>query len=80
MVSLQYILMPVSWPHAGRHTDIRDPKKVVSLGIIYCLLSGAFILLAVLLQAALMLTIAALLVGWVFLGIGESFAATGATL
>jgi MFS family permease len=53
---------------------------VVSLGIICCLLSGAFTLLAVLLQATPMLAIAALLAGRVFLGVGESFTATGATL
>ncbi len=53
---------------------------MVSLGIVCCLLSGAFTLLAVALQATPMLAIAALLAGRVFLGVGESFTATGATL
>ncbi|STW14513.1 transporter [Klebsiella pneumoniae subsp. rhinoscleromatis] len=53
---------------------------MVSLGIVCCLLSGAFTLLAVVLQATPMLAIAALLAGRVFLGVGESFTATGATL
>jgi hypothetical protein len=48
---------------------------VVSLGIVCCLLSGAFTLLAVVLQATPMLAIAALLAGRVF-GVGESFTAT----
>jgi len=61
VISLQYISTLVSRPHAGRYTDIWGPKKVVSLGIVCCLLSGAFTLLAVVLQATPMLAIAALL-------------------
>ncbi|HEN1253587.1 TPA: MFS transporter [Klebsiella pneumoniae] len=80
VISLQYISTLISRPHAGRYTDIWGPKKVVSLGIVCCLLSGAFTLLAVALQATPMLAIAALLAGRVFLGVGESFTATGATL
>lgn len=79
VISLQYISTLISRPHAGRYTDIWGPKKVVSLGIVCCLLSGAFTLLAVALQATPMLAIAALLAGRVFLGVGESFTATGAT-
>lgn len=73
VISLQYISTLISRPHAGRYTDIWGPKKVVSLGIVCCLLSGAFTLLAVVLQATPMLAIAALLAGRVFLGVGESF-------
>ncbi|HDH0827077.1 TPA: MFS transporter [Klebsiella oxytoca] len=80
VISLQYISTLLSRPHAGRYTDIWGPKKVVSLGIICCLLSGLFTLLAVLLQSAPPLAVAALLVGRIFLGVGESFTATGATL
>ncbi len=72
VISLQYISTLVSRPHAGRYTDIWGPKKVVSLGIVCCLLSGAFTLLAVVLQATPMLAIAALLAGRVFLGVGET--------
>ena len=68
VISLQYISTLISRPHAGRYTDIWGPKKVVSLGIVCCLLSGAFTLLAVVLQATPMLAIAALLAGRVFLG------------
>ncbi len=48
------------------------PKKW-SAGIVCCLLSGAFTLLAVVLQATPMLAIAALLAGRVFLGVGELY-------
>lgn len=81
VISLQYISTLVSRPHAGRYTDIWGPKKVVSLGIIICcMLSGLFTLAAVMLQAIPLLAVSALLIGRVFLGVGESFTATGATL
>jgi len=80
VISLQYISTLISRPHAGRYTDIWGPKKVVSRGIVCCLLSGLFTLLAVLLQSSPPLAVAALLVGRIFLGVGESFTATGATL
>ncbi|HDS7216910.1 TPA: MFS transporter [Klebsiella aerogenes] len=80
VISLQYISTLVSRPHAGRYTDIWGPKKVVSLGIICCMLSGVFTLAAVILQAIPLLAVSALLIGRVFLGVGESFTATGATL
>ena len=80
VISLQYISTLVSRPHAGRYTDIWGAKKVVSLGIVCCMLSGLFTLLAVLLQSVPLLAVAALLIGRIFLGVGESFTATGATL
>ena len=80
VISLQYISTLVSRPHAGRYTDIWGPKKVVSLGIICCMLSGLFTLAAVMLQAIPLLAVSALFIGRVFLGVGESFTATGATL
>jgi MFS family permease len=73
VISLQYISTLISRPHAGRYTDIWGPKRVVSLGIVCCLLSGAFTLLAVMLQTMPMLAIAALLAGRVFLGVGELY-------
>lgn len=80
VISLQYISTLFSRPHAGRYTDIWGPRKVVSFGIVCCLLSGLFTLIAVGLQSTPLLAIAALLIGRVFLGVGESFTATGATL
>ncbi len=44
------------------------------------MLSGLFTLAAVMLQAIPLLAVSALLIGRVFLGVGESFTATGATL
>lgn len=80
VISLQYISTLISRPHAGRYTDIWGPKKVVSLGIICCLLSGVFTLAAAAFSASPLLAVAMLLVGRVFLGVGESFTSTGSTL
>ncbi len=80
VISLQYISTLVSRPHAGRYTDVWGPKKVVSLGIVCCMLSGLFTLAAAVLQGRPMLAVGLLLIGRVFLGIGESFTSTGSTL
>jgi MFS family permease len=80
VISLQYISTLVSRPHAGRYTDVWGPKKVVSLGIVCCMLSGLFTLAAAVLQSRPMLAVGLLLIGRVFLGIGESFTSTGSTL
>lgn len=80
VISLQYIFTLVSRPHAGRYTDVWGPKKVVSLGIVCCMLSGLFTLAAAVLQGRPMLAVGLLLIGRVFLGIGESFTSTGSTL
>lgn len=80
VISLQYISTLLSRPHAGRYTDIWGPKKVVSLGIICCLMSGLFTLGAAAAHASPILAVALLLVGRIFLGVGESFTSTGSTL
>lgn len=80
VISLQYISTLVSRPHAGRYTDVWGPKKVVSLGIVCCMLSGLFTLAAAVLQGRPMLAVGLLLIGRLFLGIGESFTSTGSTL
>ena len=80
VISLQYISTLVSRPHAGRYTDIWGPKKVVSLGIICCMLSGLFTLAAAAVHGSPLLAVTMLLVGRVFLGVGESFTSTGSTL
>ena len=79
VISLQYISTLVSRPHAGRYTDIWGPKKVVCLGIICCLMSGLFTLAAAAIASPLA-AVGLLLVGRVFLGVGESFTSTGSTL
>lgn len=80
VISIQYISTLFSRPNAGRYTDTWGPKKVVSLGIICCGLSGLSTLIAAFLTHSPALAVAALLVGRLFLGVGESFTATGATL
>lgn len=80
VISLQYISTLVSRPHAGRYTDVWGPKKVVSLGIVCCMLSGLFTLAAAILQSSPMLAVGLLLIGRIFLGVGESFTSTGSTL
>ena len=80
VISLQYISTLVSRPHAGRYTDVWGPKKVVSLGIICCLMSGLFTLAAAAVIASPLAAVALLLIGRVFLGVGESFTSTGSTL
>lgn len=80
VISLQYISTLVSRPHAGRYTDVWGPKKVVSMGIVCCMLSGLFTLAAAVLQSSPMLAVGLLLIGRIFLGVGESFTSTGSTL
>ncbi len=80
VISIQYISTLLSRPHAGRYTDVWGPKKVVSLGIICCAMSGLSTLAAAFLTTTPALAVAALLVGRVFLGVGESFTSTGSTL
>lgn len=77
VISLQYISTLVSRPHAGRYTDIWGPKKVVSLGIICCMLSGLFTLAAVMLQAIPLLAVSALLIGRIFLGVEKALPPPG---
>ncbi|MDU5686771.1 MAG: MFS transporter [Kluyvera cryocrescens] len=80
VISLQYISTLVSRPHAGRYTDIWGPKKVVCLGIICCMMSGLFTLAAAAAFASPLAAVGLLLIGRVFLGVGESFTSTGSTL
>lgn len=80
VISLQYISTLVSRPHAGRYTDIWGPKKVVCLGIICCMMSGLFTLAAAAVFASPLAAVGLLLIGRVFLGVGESFTSTGSTL
>lgn len=59
---------PRQRPHAGRYTDVWGPKKVVSLGIICCLMSGLFTLAAAAVIASPLAAVALLLIGRVFWG------------
>lgn len=78
VISLQYFATLLSRPHAGRYADLLGPKKVVIFGLCGAFLSGLSYLLAGMQSGVLSLLL--LCLGRVILGIGQSFAGTGATL
>ncbi|PNS13728.1 hypothetical protein COO59_02145 [Mixta theicola] len=80
IISVQYFATLVSRPQSGRLADAFGPKKVVMLGMSCCGLSGVLTMLAGLTTATPALSLALLAAGRVFLGVGESFSSTGATL
>ncbi|MDR7341683.1 MFS family permease [Pantoea alhagi] len=80
IISVQYFATLVSRPQSGRLADALGPKKVVMLGMICCGFSGVLTILAGLAMATPVLSLALLAAGRVFLGVGESFSSTGATL
>ncbi|MDU5191818.1 MAG: MFS transporter, partial [Mixta calida] len=80
IISVQYFATLVSRPQSGRLADSFGPKKVVMLGMSCCGLSGVLTVLAGLAASVPWLSLSLLAVGRVFLGVGESFSSTGATL
>lgn len=80
VVSLQYFSTLLSRPHAGRFADLWGPKKVVVFGLCGCFLSGLFYALAAFSAGAPVLSLVLLCLGRIILGVGQSFAGTGATL
>lgn len=80
VISLQYFATLISRPHAGRYADLLGPKKVVVFGLCGAFLSGLSYLLAGLSTSAGVASLLLLCLGRVILGIGQSFAGTGATL
>ncbi|AZI85785.1 MFS transporter [Kosakonia sp. CCTCC M2018092] len=78
VISLQYFATLLSRPHAGRYADLLGPKKVVIFGLCGAFLSGLCYLLAEMQSGVMSLVL--LCLGRVILGIGQSFAGTGATL
>ncbi|MFS2058502.1 MFS transporter [Kosakonia cowanii] len=78
VISLQYFATLLSRPHAGRYADLLGPKKVVIFGLCGAFLSGLCYLLAGMQSDVMSLVL--LCLGRVILGIGQSFAGTGATL
>lgn len=78
VISLQYFATLLSRPHAGRYADLLGPKKVVIFGLCGAFLSGLCYLLAGMQSGVMSLVL--LCLGRVILGIGQSFAGTGATL
>lgn len=80
VISLQYFATLLSRPHAGRYADLLGPKKVVIFGLCGAFLSGLSYLLAAIGSSPGILSLVLLCLGRVILGIGQSFAGTGATL
>ncbi|MBS1203654.1 MAG: transporter [Proteobacteria bacterium] len=80
VISLQYFATLLSRPHAGRYADLLGPKKVVIFGLCGAFLSGLSYLLAAMGGSPGILSLLLLCLGRVILGIGQSFAGTGATL
>jgi len=80
IISVQYFATLASRPHAGRFADNIGPKKVVIFGLACCGISGLFYVLAFLFSAIPVLSLILLCFGRIFLGVGESFAATGTIL
>lgn len=80
VISLQYFATLLSRPHAGRYADLLGPKKVVIFGLCGAFLSGLSYLLAGVGNHPGVLSLVLLCLGRVILGIGQSFAGTGATL
>lgn len=79
VISVQYVATLASRPFAGRLADSMGAKRVVSLGLALCVVSGVFYLLAAVVDThhpvAAFVT---LLVGRLFVGCAESLVGTGA--
>ncbi len=80
IISLQYFSTLISRPQSGRLADIFGPRRVVLIGMLLCGLSGVMSIIAALSSGLPLLSLALLALGRIFLGVGESFSSTGATL
>jgi MFS family permease len=78
-ISSQYLATLLSRSQVGRYADTIGPKQTVVYGLIAISASGLFTILAALCVKIPLLSLAALLVGRLFLGFGESFTSTGVT-
>ncbi|GAB30652.1 MFS transporter [Acetobacter pasteurianus] len=76
-VSVQYLATFVSRIGAGRRIDTRGPKKVVIAGLCLGALSGLLIMLAPSVAAWPVGALLVVLLGRIFLGVSESWVATG---
>ncbi len=80
VISLQYFATLISRPQSGRSADLLGPKRIVVFGLCGCFLSGGCYFVAGLCSAWPVVSLAILCLGRVILGIGQSFAGTGASL
>lgn len=79
-ISVQYVSTFVTRAQAGRMVDTVGPKKTVMRGMLACIASGAFLVLAAWCSALPWLSLAMILISRSFLGIGESLAGTGSIM
>lgn len=80
VISIQYIATFLSRPWAGHISDHSGAKVSVIWGMGMCTASGAFLLGAALLHRMPWLSMAAMVLSRLALGVGESLGSTGATL
>lgn len=77
-ISMQYLATLSSRPYAGRMADSVGSKQTVMIGLAACGASGVLMMLSAAFSDAPRLGLAALLLGRLALGFGESWVATGA--
>lgn len=77
-ISVQYLATLLSRPYAGRSADHIGPKKTVLSGMLLGIVSGIFLLLAALSVATPWLSLLALVLSRMSLGVAESLVGTGA--
>jgi predicted MFS family arabinose efflux permease len=78
VISVQYVATLASRPFAGRLSDSMGAKRVVLLGLALCVVSGAFYLLAAMIDAHQPIAaFVTLMIGRLFVGCAESLVGTG---
>jgi MFS family permease len=80
VISIQYIATFLSRPWAGRISDRSGAKVSVIWGLSMCTASGGFLVAAALLHGMPWVSVTALVLSRLALGVGESLGSTGATL
>ncbi|MFM2483035.1 MFS transporter [Celerinatantimonas sp. YJH-8] len=80
VISAQSLATLFSRPQAGRYADLWGAKKVVTLGLICCALSGVFYGFGMWMSHLPWVSLGLIIVGRLFLGWGESFTSTGSML
>jgi MFS family permease len=76
-ISVQYIATLLSRPYAGRSADSVGPKQTVQFGMLLCIGSGVFLLLAALARHMPVPSLLLLVASRMTLGVAESLVGTG---
>ena len=79
-ISVQYLSTFITRAQAGRMVDTIGPKKTVMRGMLACVASGVFLVLAAWSSELPWLSLSMILVSRFCLGIGESLAGTGSII